>query len=245
MAGTMNKRENKRKLAELSRNLVIRRVFLRHRERSLDDLYSTVKQQFTSLCNNEYRCSDNCNTAHSQPEWQHKVRTVLNNLKKRNLVVRGLQPRCWKLMPDGLTSSKSTGKRTSDGTNYDVKNRSYSEGAIRELTIELRSRDSNLRKDAISLYGETCQVCGFHFGNYYGDDGQGYIEVHHLKPLSEQKRRFRPTVDDVRVVCANCHRMLHRRGKAPMNIDILKAMLQKNRRSNNNGPRLRTNVVKS
>lgn len=54
-----------------------------------------------------------------------------------------------------------------------------------------------------------CEVCGFSFGATYGDLGDGYIEVHHVLPLHASG----PTttrLDDLALLCSNCHRMIHR-----------------------------------
>ena len=56
-----------------------------------------------------------------------------------------------------------------------------------------------------------CQVCGFSFGETYGDLGESFIECHHLTPVSELKAGATTNLSDLVVVCSNCHRMLHRR----------------------------------
>lgn len=54
-----------------------------------------------------------------------------------------------------------------------------------------------------------CEVCGFDFQAVYGQRGEGFAECHHIVPLSEAgERKTRP--DDLAIVCANCHRMIHR-----------------------------------
>lgn len=56
-----------------------------------------------------------------------------------------------------------------------------------------------------------CEVCGFDFEEHYGDIGEGYIEGHHTKPVSEMADNEKTKVEDIALVCANCHRMLHRK----------------------------------
>lgn len=103
----------------------------------------------------------------------------------------------------------------------------FFEGGPREIAIELQQRDRRLRAQAIAVYGDTCRVCNFNFGEYYGELGGGYVEVHHLKPLSARKRKREVTIQDVDVVCANCHRVLHRNGKKPISLDQLRSALKR------------------
>lgn len=56
-----------------------------------------------------------------------------------------------------------------------------------------------------------CEVCGFDFEETYGDLGKGFIEAHHIQPLSEYSENDTTTEDDLALVCSNCHRMLHRK----------------------------------
>lgn len=75
-------------------------------------------------------------------------------------------------------------------------------------------RNSGLSKRVKQLHGFTCQVCGTNFEHKYGEIGKDYIEAHHLKPLASLKGNkvaMDPT-KDFAVLCANCHRMIHRSG---------------------------------
>lgn len=90
-------------------------------------------------------------------------------------------------------------------------------------------RNPSLRRDAIQAYGTSCQVCGFDFGRRYGAHGEGYIEGHHKDPLSELgeaewTEEVRTALSQVAVLCANCHRMVHRKKKA-LTIGQLKTQL--------------------
>lgn len=56
-----------------------------------------------------------------------------------------------------------------------------------------------------------CEVCGFDFAAQYGERGEGFIEAHHDKnPVSQMGEYAESKVDDLKMVCANCHRILHR-----------------------------------
>jgi len=58
-----------------------------------------------------------------------------------------------------------------------------------------------------------CEVCGFDFQKVYGDLGQSFIECHHTVPVSQLKPGATTRLKDLALVCANCHRMLHRGGE--------------------------------
>ncbi|MBI4314548.1 MAG: HNH endonuclease [Chloroflexi bacterium] len=106
----------------------------------------------------------------------------------------------------------------------------YQEGGVKEITVELIRRNPLLRTRAIAAYGYTCIVCGFNFEQQYGDLGVGYVEVHHLRPLSARKTTHTASVNDVKVVCANCHRILHRNGRNPLPIETLREAVLKQKR---------------
>ena len=54
-------------------------------------------------------------------------------------------------------------------------------------------------------------ACGLNFEDRYGRIGAGFIEVHHLQPVSELKEGEKTRIKDLALVCSNCHKMLHRR----------------------------------
>ena len=92
---------------------------------------------------------------------------------------------------------------------------SSAEGKVKFRIHKVRERDPRLRKIAIENFLLThdrlvCEVCGFSFENVYGDLGNGFIEVHHLKPISHYSDDEYTTVENLKLVCSNCHRMIHR-----------------------------------
>lgn len=55
-----------------------------------------------------------------------------------------------------------------------------------------------------------CEVCGFDFFKAYGELGKGFAECHHRLPLSDLPHVKITKMTDLAIVCANCHRILHR-----------------------------------
>jgi ribosomal protein L44E len=99
----------------------------------------------------------------------------------------------------------------------DLPIREFQEGRrklIRHVRME-KTRNPQLIRDAKKYFKKRngrlhCEVCGFDFGRKYGSRGRDYIEAHHKIPLSELEENVTLTVNDVAMVCSNCHRMLHR-----------------------------------
>lgn len=72
-----------------------------------------------------------------------------------------------------------------------------------------------------------CECCQFDFVNKYGELGQNFIECHHKIFINKGKRITR--IEDLALVCSNCHRMLHRRNKKGehYSTDELRKLLKK------------------
>jgi 5-methylcytosine-specific restriction protein A len=93
---------------------------------------------------------------------------------------------------------------------------SFPEG--KELYRLHRSKERNvtLVKIAKAKYleinkGLSCQVCDFSFEENFGELGKGFIEAHHVFPISKLTEETATKIEDLAFVCSNCHRMLHRR----------------------------------
>lgn len=89
----------------------------------------------------------------------------------------------------------------------------------------VRERDSRLtaeKKKRAAAEGElSCSVCGFSFQAVYGES---YIECHHTVPISQGERITR--LEDLALVCSNCHRMLHRQISGEyLSVEELKARI--------------------
>lgn len=85
---------------------------------------------------------------------------------------------------------------------------------VRRYRLHRRiDRDQSASRKAKQHHGFVCQACGFDFETHYGELGRDYIEAHHLRPLSDLEEGKPITFDvktDFAVLCANCHRMIHK-----------------------------------
>jgi hypothetical protein len=101
----------------------------------------------------------------------------------------------------------------------------YQEGEQIRRERVFFARHPKLRQDAIKHYGARCTACDFDFEEMYGPVGKGFIEIHHLEPISTRGRAWSTSIEDVRPLCANCHRMAHR-CRPPIPIDDLRALIR-------------------
>lgn len=65
-----------------------------------------------------------------------------------------------------------------------------------------------------------CEVCSFDYGKAYGELGTDFIEVHHLSPVHSMKPGQKTKLTDLALLCANCHRMAHRK-RSPLGLEAL------------------------
>ena len=93
----------------------------------------------------------------------------------------------------------------------------FNEGRFRERLHRERERNSEVTRrakaEALLKHGKLqCQCCDFDFKSVYGLVGEGYIEAHHVKPVSDLYEDGEETrIEDIALVCSNCHSMLHRK----------------------------------
>ena len=85
----------------------------------------------------------------------------------------------------------------------------YLEAQAQVSEVRYFARNGRLAADAKKKYGYQCEVCRVDFREKYGPLGMRAIEVHHLRPLKFAAGARETTIDDVKVLCANCHRMIH------------------------------------
>lgn len=104
------------------------------------------------------------------------------------------------------------------------------EGEVRHYYSKRYERNARTRLLAIEKHGLNCFACGFNFEKVYGELGKDFIEVHHIIPLStiNEPVEVNPETDLV-PLCANCHRMAHRRKDNVLSVVELKELIEKNK----------------
>jgi hypothetical protein len=64
------------------------------------------------------------------------------------------------------------------------------EGSVHQVMLNAYERNSEARKRCIEHHHAIYKVCEFNFEEKYGAVAQGFIHVHHLKPLSEIQEEY-------------------------------------------------------
>lgn len=121
------------------------------------------------------------------------------------------------LRASGLRSPSDVGgdlPETEALSQIDTTSVSALEGAVLQRLVAIRERDSKLRGAKIEqsrlMRGNiSCETCGFDFEVAYGESGAGFIQVHHTTPL-HFSGQVNTTLNDLVLVCANCHQIIHR-----------------------------------
>ena len=87
----------------------------------------------------------------------------------------------------------------------------YLEGKEQDVESIRYERNKAARKKCIDALGCSCSICGFDFEAKYGELGRGFIEVHHIIPISQRGGNYvLNPIRDLIPVCSNCHSMIHR-----------------------------------
>jgi len=96
----------------------------------------------------------------------------------------------------------------------------------RHLVVHLeRERNRSIvRKKKKSAASLAYEICKFSFKHWYGTEAADYCEVHHLVPFSKVEETTETRLEDLAVVCANCHRVIHLRNP-PYDLEDIRRML--------------------
>lgn len=106
------------------------------------------------------------------------------------------------------------------------------EGNKRIVETKIYDRSKKLRDYALHYYSSknnkiSCKACSFDFEDFYGSVlGKGFIEIHHIKPVfmnngEKLEQVISDAVKNLVPVCSNCHRMIHRNWKKPIEFETL------------------------
>ena len=180
-----------------------------------DELVSFIKENIDDSIIDLYHCTD--------PDTILRWRDAIFNrpiLSQYNVTGGPLTyQQVLILYRDYLLSNGGKLKTQGEEDSDDIPN-SRSEGELEKLYHLTHKRSRELRNDCITYWKSLhnnriyCACCGLDFEETYGDIGKGYIEIHHLYPISQfpGQHEVNPK-EDLVPLCSNCHSMAHAKMK--------------------------------
>ncbi len=97
------------------------------------------------------------------------------------------------------------------------------EGAVRRISVNQYERDPRCRTQAIQKHGVRCFGCRLELAEMYGIIARGYIQIHHVKPVSSGITKTK--IDDLIPLCPNCHIIVHLKDP-PLTVNELKDIIR-------------------
>ena len=142
--------------------------------------------------------------------------------------IRPISKETFELIVSGVSSKPTSKKSAKNEDLNDISQglESNEEGGSKKRYVTQYERSNHNRSLAIAIHGENCAACGFNFGAFYGDYAEGYIQVHHVVPVSELDGPIKPDPEkDLIPLCANCHAVVHRKRSKTLSLDELKGLI--------------------
>lgn len=170
---------------------------------------------------NEALSIDRCSIQIFDPITPTELKVIDHNFKKFSQAKQSLNINCITSIL-ALISNKKDSQIAEEIAEEDADK--LFEGVKKRIIVNAYERSSKARQLCLKKYGYKCCVCEFDFGKFYGEIGDGYIEVHHLKPLNQINEKYQvDPINDLRPVCPNCHAMLH---KANLSVKELRNLIK-------------------
>jgi predicted HNH restriction endonuclease len=118
-------------------------------------------------------------------------------------------------------SSSGSGGKGSERPEFDDEPFAF-EGERKLVLHRAIERDKKLRAAKLASFLDEngrlyCELCGFSFSETYPFLSKDIIEVHHVIPLSKLSEAVETKLDDLMLLCANCHFAIHQ-GDAEENL---------------------------
>jgi len=158
--------------------------------------------------------------------WGNAVQ--LNEIAEKT-EIENIQIDLWNLFKPYFSNDLKENQKDYQSFFNDELNRDFESKEGKELFRQhrVRERDSSLtfekKQNALKNNNLKCEVCSFSFQDTFDQD---YIECHHKIPIYKGERVTR--LEDLALVCSNCHRMLHRKINGDfLTIEQLRQLIKK------------------
>lgn len=100
------------------------------------------------------------------------------------------------------------------------------EGITHEVTYLSYGRNAGLRNAALARARGVCEACFTNFGSLLGGLGAKALQVHHREQLALRDTPSVTKVEDLAVVCANCHAIIHANRESALTVEQVRKLWQ-------------------
>lgn len=182
------------------------------------------------IASREARLGFRINGADASPEaeasWPQPWESLELSLRKHGLVLEEMPPVALANALTALAAPLCGMVAALAGIDEVDADGSAHEGAETEVISRRYERRPVNREICIALKGRRCWCCNLDFGLVYGEEADGFIEVHHKVPVSGMGPHYQVhPVRDLFPVCSNCHSVIHL-SRPPEDPDALRARLK-------------------
>lgn len=199
------------------------RSFLDHgRWTSLQDVYAHVQAVLPLDAEDDQPQSSGSKV----PKWKRNTRAVFQHRKRTGEVEWNGKAKYKLPVPDLVRRDDQEVFQEFSLPDEILPTEPLLEGAVCRIIVNAFERNAVARRQCIAAWGVSCCICHFDFGSAYGAEADGYIHVHHVKPLSAiGSQHFVDPIKDLRPVCPNCHAVLHLGGRC-RSIEEVQSLVQ-------------------
>jgi hypothetical protein len=158
-------------------------------------------------------------------QWEHYVKVDWDeNFKPFTLDLGANQHTVLRLRDKHLIKiSKMELNKTTLNENVDEFLEEY-EGEQRKAEVSFRKRNQKLIDQKKNISDYRCEACGMSYEEVYGEIGKKYIIAHHKDPIGNRNGASKTTMNDISLLCSNCHVMIHRTNP-PLSVEELRNQL--------------------
>lgn len=163
-------------------------------------------------------CSDKWRSSERTPDVLAVMFHVMNNFEHYN---RGdIIPSAGTVLPELRRIVSEAQLRQAD--------EEFEEGSLRLKMHHYRERNSEaarqLKREALSKGNLVCESCNINYYALYGEKAIRVVECHHEIPISSKEHGGKTKKSDLKLLCANCHRLAHST-TPPIPIDELTSLV--------------------
>jgi uncharacterized protein YjbI with pentapeptide repeats len=100
------------------------------------------------------------------------------------------------------------------------------EGKLYKTEVTFRRRNRALIEAKKANSDGRCEVCGFCFEKQYSAISRDCLVAHHISPIAHRSGPSKTSLDDIALLCPNCHAVAHTQDP-PIPLEDLRRMLRK------------------